>query len=147
MAGFVGLCHYLDVEPSVAVFRYFFRLWPLLYRIRNRAVFSEMPQSSTYWKGSFFLVWSPVPWACPVVWGKPSESSLAERDFRDLTEGERSAERKLFDAVDRYTHLAIHDFLHLYDEINDGSVSSSAMVPPPVMLHLRAKLLMDWVMR
>jgi hypothetical protein len=142
MAGFVGLCHELDVEPSVAVFRHFFRLWPLQYRgesryffrnkIKNRAVFWNMPPPSATWKKSFFLVWSPVPWACPVVWGKPSEISLADREFTQFTKDESSAHTELFDAVIRYAPLDVNHFFHLYDDNDHGSASSSSsdMTPP-----------------
>uniref|UniRef100_A0ACD5XJM5 Uncharacterized protein n=1 Tax=Avena sativa TaxID=4498 RepID=A0ACD5XJM5_AVESA len=130
MAGFVGLCHSLGVEPSVAVFRRLLAICPLNHgcesyysfrkRIQNLPVFDNLliPLVTWKWKQSFFLVWSPVPWACPVVWGKPSWSSRAQPGFSQLTEGERSAERKLLEAIDQGP-LDVNVFLN------------PTMTPPP----------------
>jgi hypothetical protein len=48
------------------------------------------------------------------VWGKPSESSLAEPDLAHLTKGERSAERKLSEAVYHYrSDFNFHIYFYL----------------------------------
>ncbi|KAM0910350.1 hypothetical protein ACQ4PT_014187 [Festuca glaucescens] len=87
MAGFVVLCHYADVPPSLAVFRHFFCLriinhkekggW---YRFQSKDTsclhFVGLPDSIKDWKHSFFFLSSPTPWPCPVEWGEPSKSSL-----------------------------------------------------------------------
>jgi hypothetical protein len=79
MACFVGLCHSLGVEPSVAVFRRFYTLFSMssyfffrksINNMSTHYFFPSAQQSSTTswpWKKGFFLVWSPVPWACPGV--------------------------------------------------------------------------------
>lgn len=141
MAGFVGFGHKLGVKPSVTVFRCFFTISPVNHssksyfyfrsRFNGRRFFCPQDSTtyvtnkipSTTWKKDIFLVWSPEPWACPTVWGKPSESSIAEPT--QLTMGERSAKQKLEAALGR-GWLDITQFCHLYDRNNDDS----AMTPP-----------------
>jgi hypothetical protein len=80
------LCHYEDVQPSLAVFRHFFRLRVInkkkggWYRFQSadtsRMSFAGLPDSIKGWKDSYFFLSSPTPWPCPVQWGEPSKSSL-----------------------------------------------------------------------
>ncbi|KAM0899736.1 hypothetical protein ACQ4PT_021088 [Festuca glaucescens] len=90
MAGFLVLCHFAGVPPSLAVFRYFFGFFPLFslknkrkgwffFRARDTSLcFAGLPQRNTDWKHGFFFLSSPEPWTCPVEWGEPPKSSLME---------------------------------------------------------------------
>ncbi|PUZ61973.1 hypothetical protein GQ55_4G321200 [Panicum hallii var. hallii] len=86
MAGFLVLCHFAGVPPSLAVFRHFFSLcahklkgW---YWFRGKdsagALIKGLPLSLKGWKEGFFFLRSPTPWPCPVKWGEPSKVSTAE---------------------------------------------------------------------
>jgi hypothetical protein len=85
MAGFVVLCYYAGVPPSLGVFRHFFLLsnhkssW-YFFRSKDSSGlrFAGMPDSIKGWKHGFFFLSSSTPWPCPVEWGKPSKSSLVE---------------------------------------------------------------------
>ncbi|CAM0913023.1 unnamed protein product [Alopecurus aequalis] len=88
MAGFVVLCHYAGVPPSLAVLRHFFFLRILdhkkkggWYTFQSRKDiyglrFAGLPDSIKGWKHSFFFLSSPTPWPCPVEWGEPPKISL-----------------------------------------------------------------------
>ena len=87
MAGFVVLCHFAGVPPSLAVFLHFFRLrvlnnkkkdsWHRFQCRDNSALrFTGLPDSIKGWKESFFFLSSPAPWPCPVEWGEPPKSSF-----------------------------------------------------------------------
>jgi hypothetical protein len=101
IAGFVMLCHYAYMPPSLAVFRQFFRLQVMnkkkkggWYRLRSiqtsRLCFAGLPDSIKGWKHGFFFLKSPTRWPCPVEWGEPSKSSLKVPVLTD--EEKRSAD-------------------------------------------------------
>ncbi|KAM3194965.1 hypothetical protein ACQJBY_071180 [Aegilops geniculata] len=103
MAGFLVLCHSARVPPSLAVFRRFFLLhhkhkiaWYFFKTRRgSRLRITGLPDSIKGWKSGFFFLHSTTPWPCPVEWGKPSKSSLADPV---LSAEDRETEAKLLSA-------------------------------------------------
>ncbi|XP_047058962.1 uncharacterized protein LOC124665609 [Lolium rigidum] len=86
MAGFVVLCHYAGVPPSLRVFRHFYGLrilnrkekggwYGFLSKDTSGLHFTGLPDSIKGWKDNFFFLSSSTPWPCPVQWGEPSKSS------------------------------------------------------------------------
>ncbi|KAM3207993.1 hypothetical protein ACQJBY_062964 [Aegilops geniculata] len=103
MAGFLVLCRSADVPLSLAVFRRFFLLhhkheiaWYFFKSRRGSGLrFTGLPDSIKGWKSGFFFLHSTTPWPCPVEWGKPSKSSLADPV---LSAEDRETEAKLLSA-------------------------------------------------
>jgi hypothetical protein len=134
MAGFVVLCHYAGVPPSLLVFRYFFRLRILKggwYRFLSKDTsglhFAGLPDSIKGWKDNFFFLSSSTPWPCPVEWGEPSKSSLM---VPELTGEEKRSAAVLLRAhggapVDIRTYLGDNSLAAA-----KISLASSAPTPP-----------------
>ncbi|XBI07732.1 hypothetical protein VPH35_135587 [Triticum aestivum] len=103
IVGFLVLCHSARVPPSLAVFRRFFLLhhkhkiaWYFFKTRRgSRLRITGLPDSIKGWKSGFFFLHSTTPWPCPVEWGKPSKSSLADPV---LSAEDRETEAKLLSA-------------------------------------------------
>jgi hypothetical protein len=131
MAGFLVLCHFAGVPPSLAVFRHFFSLcahklkgW---YWFRGKdsagALIKGLPLSLKGWKEGFFFLRSPTPWPCPVKWGEPSKVSTAEPV---LTREEQSRATKLL-----RVHGAAVDLKTCLSESNLAAAMATGSPRPP----------------
>ncbi|KAK1692833.1 hypothetical protein QYE76_009530 [Lolium multiflorum] len=82
MAGFVVLCHFAGLPPSLAVFRHFFGLLPLRpITNKQKACFffrskgpsglclAGLPHKNNDCEHEFFFLSMPELWTCPVEWG------------------------------------------------------------------------------
>ncbi|CAM0913020.1 unnamed protein product [Alopecurus aequalis] len=142
MAGFVVLCYYAGVPPSLAVFRHFFHLlvfnkkkkggWYIFHtRDTSGLRFAGLPDSIKGWKHRYFFLSSPSPWPCPVEWGVPSKSSFVSPALT----GE---EKRSVDTLLRVHGGAPVDIRTYLRESSLAaakiSVPSPAATPPPLLL-------------
>ncbi|KAL6898061.1 hypothetical protein ACP4OV_006657 [Aristida adscensionis] len=130
MVGFLALCRNAGAQtPSLAVFRHFFALCVCRFKgwhcFRGKdtagALFTGLPSFITGWKEGFFFLRSPAPWQCPVLWGEPTKSSLAEPV---LTAEEKTVAAKLLrergpSPIDVRTYLS------------EGTIAAATAIPRP----------------
>ncbi|XP_044960251.1 uncharacterized protein LOC123411379 [Hordeum vulgare subsp. vulgare] len=158
MAGFLALCDYAGVPPSLAVFRRFFVMCSLsqehekgwyLFRprrdssgLRFRGLLKPDSNPIMRWKHEFFFLSSPEPWPCAVEWRVRSNRSS---NYPVLTVEESQSMLKLLSAhggaaVDLRNLLPATCSRPRSSRLCNSNLAAASPLPPPPPSSIRMDL-------